>query len=245
MQIKKILCLFFVALVFSCSLPMPTTYASAPLTMNAKGSDVIFLQKKLASLNYKITSFSGIFNWETKQAVIAFQRDHKLKITGTVDKKTWRALKKAKPKKPPLKTPLSPAKNIKGQETAPFIPQKQVPSIIKTAKQYIGTPYKFGGNTPKGFDCSGYLQYVFNKHKYTLPRSADTQYNIGKNITKAMLREGDLVFFSTYEKGPSHCGIYLGHNKFIHASSSKGIRIDELTDAYWQPRYLGAKRITK
>lgn len=237
--LKKILCLLLLHLFLTISLTPPDAYAASALKINSRGKDVIALQQKLSALHYKITSFDGIFGAETKNAVIAFQRDNRLKATGIVDRKTQRALKKAKPIK---KVPAKPLKVI---ETEPFVSQKKVPAILKTARQYIGVPYRFGGATPKGFDCSGYIQYVFGKHKYTVPRSADTQYNIGKKISAANLREGDLVFFSADKKEISHCGIYTGKGKFIHASSSKGIRIDELKNNYWKPLYIGAKRITK
>ena len=118
--------------------------------------------------------------------------------------------------------------------------------MIKTAKSYMGTPYIFGGATPKGFDCSGYLQYVFQKHGITIPRTADEQYKLGlRTKSTKELVPGDLVFFETYEKGASHCGIYLGKDEFIHASTSKGVRIDALSNDYWKPRFLGGKHIVK
>lgn len=145
-------------------------------------------------------------------------------------------------------TPNSPidAKIKTVPESAPFLPKSKVKALIATAKKYIGTPYVFGGTTPKGFDCSGFLQYVFKKHGMTLPRTADEQYTVGKRTKKASdLVPGDLVFFTTYESGVSHCGIYLGKNEFIHASSSKGIRIDNLDNSYWKTRYYGGKHIVK
>lgn len=118
-------------------------------------------------------------------------------------------------------------------------------AVIRTAKQYIGTPYKFGGVTPKGFDCSGYMQFIYNKNHISLPRTADLQYETGFKVSVSTLQPGDMVFFSTYEKGASHCGMFVGDGKFIHTSTSKGVRIDELSDNYWRPRYLGARRILK
>ena len=107
-------------------------------------------------------------------------------------------------------------------------------------------PYSFGGATPKAFDCSGDLQYVFGKNGISIPRLADDQYRLGLRTTsKSQLEPGDLVFFTTYEPGPSHCGIYLGNDQFIHASSSRGVRIDSLSNSYWQPRYIGGKHIIK
>ena len=112
--------------------------------------------------------------------------------------------------------------------------------------KYIGTKYVFGGTTPKGFDCSGFVQYVFKQNGFSIPRTADEQYKLGKRIKKrAELEPGDLVFFTTYEKGASHCGIYLGKNQFIHVSSSKGVRTDSLDDSYWKPRWYGGKHIVK
>ena len=133
----------------------------------------------------------------------------------------------------------------KAPESAPFLGRDKVASVIATAKKYIGTPYKFGGTTPKAFDCSGYLQYVFKEHGMAVPRTADEQFKLGKSARTSELEAGDLVFFETYEAGASHCGIYLGDGKFIHASTSKGVRIDELAADYWKTHFYGAKHIVR
>lgn len=116
-------------------------------------------------------------------------------------------------------------------------------SIVKTAEKYLKTPYKFGGDSPKGFDCSGFTKFVYEKNGSKLPRTADIQYKQGKSVERSKLKPGDLVFFTTYEPGPSHVGIYYGNGKFIHASSSRGVMFSRLDETYWKPRYLGARRI--
>lgn len=134
----------------------------------------------------------------------------------------------------------------KAPEKEPFLPRKEVGKLIATAKKYMGTPYRFGGTTPKGFDCSGFVQFVFRRHGFAIPRAADEQYRLGVRVKKRQeLEPGDLVFFSTYEKGASHCGIYLGDDQFIHVSSRRGVRVDSLDDEYWKPRWYGGKHIVK
>jgi cell wall-associated NlpC family hydrolase len=113
-------------------------------------------------------------------------------------------------------------------------------SLTRNAMRFIGTPYVFGGTSPSGFDCSGYTQHVFAMLGIHLPRTADAQYYAGHRINDQMV-VGDLVFFQTYEPGPSHVGIYVGDGRFIH-SSSHGVMISRLSDSYWARRYLGAKR---
>ena len=115
--------------------------------------------------------------------------------------------------------------------------------IIATAKQYIGVPYVWGGSTPSGFDCSGYVQYVFRLHGITLPRTSKEQFTVGSWVSKANLKPGDLVYFNTDGSGVSHLGIYIGSNQFIHASSSKGVTITSLSNSYWAARYYGARRV--
>ncbi|OMP68071.1 C40 family peptidase [Domibacillus epiphyticus] len=114
---------------------------------------------------------------------------------------------------------------------------------IKEAKKHIGTPYKFGGTTPAGFDCSGFIQYAHKKTGYSLPRTAAEMYKKGKAVAKSKMEPGDLMFFTTYKKGASHVGIYLGNNQFIHASSSKGVTIDKTSNSYWNKRYIGSKTL--
>ena len=116
-------------------------------------------------------------------------------------------------------------------------------AIIATAKQYIGVPYVWGGSTPSGFDCSGYIQYVFGKHGISLPRTSAQQYTVGVWVSKSNLRPGDLVFYNTSGSGVSHLGIYIGNGKFIHASTSRGVMISEMSNSYWSARYYGARRI--
>ncbi|RFU69554.1 hypothetical protein D0469_09220 [Peribacillus saganii] len=130
-----------------------------------------------------------------------------------------------------------------------FLPVVQVQAseddrLLEYAKSFQGVPYKMGGSTPSGFDCSGFLIYVFKEIGISLPRTAAEQYNIGTKVERDDLQPGDLVFFSnTYKPGISHSGIYVGDNSFISATSSKGIDIVSLSNSYWGPKYAGAKRV--
>jgi cell wall-associated NlpC family hydrolase len=114
-----------------------------------------------------------------------------------------------------------------------------VQEIVVEAKKYIGTPYLWGGNTPSGFDCSGFVKYVFAKFGDSLPRTTESQWSATTPVNSPSI--GDLVFFQTYKPGPSHVGIYLGNNKFISAASS-GVTISDMTSSYWGTRYLGARK---
>lgn len=114
--------------------------------------------------------------------------------------------------------------------------------IIQQAKSFIGTPYVWGGTSPGGFDCSGFIQYVYKQNDLLIPRTVSDIWNFSEVISSPSI--GDLVFFETYQPGPSHMGIYLGEGNFIHAGSSRGVEISNLNDNnYWKTRYLGAKRI--
>ena len=116
-------------------------------------------------------------------------------------------------------------------------------ALTRDALRFIGTPYVFGGTSGYGFDCSGYVQHVFALAGISLPRTADAQFYAGRSVSGHPL-VGDLVFFQTYEAGPSHVGIYLGGGRFVHASSSRGVMVSSLGESYWATRYLGAKRVT-
>jgi hypothetical protein len=118
-------------------------------------------------------------------------------------------------------------------------------SVLEVAYSLEGSPYRRGGSSPSGFDCSGYVSYVMAKHGIVLPRSTDAMFRAVDKIESDELAPGDLVFFTTYKTGPSHVGIYVGDNTFIHApSSGKTVSYDRLDDAgYWQSRFIGAARV--
>jgi len=116
--------------------------------------------------------------------------------------------------------------------------------IVSSAKNLIGIKYRYGGTTKAGFDCSGFIGYIYKSNGVDLPRTAAGMYSTGESVKKANLAVGDLVFFNTSGKGVSHVGMYIGSGKFIHASTSKGVKVDKLNDPYyWGNKYVGAKKI--
>lgn len=120
----------------------------------------------------------------------------------------------------------------------------KVDRVLQMAKQYQGVRYTWGGVSPSGFDCSGFTHYVLLKNNIIVPRTSADQYNKGVWISKSQLKPGDLVFFTTYKPGPSHVGLYLGGNKFIHASSGAGkVVISDMNTSYYKQHYIGAKRV--
>ncbi|UOF89450.1 NlpC/P60 family protein [Fodinisporobacter ferrooxydans] len=113
--------------------------------------------------------------------------------------------------------------------------------MIQFSEKYLGTPYVFGGTSTSGFDCSGFIQFVFSQNGMQLPRTAAQMFQLGTPVSE--LQPGDLVFFSTYAPGASHVGIYIGNRQFISATTSRGVSISSLDNPYWSPRYIGAKRL--
>jgi len=113
--------------------------------------------------------------------------------------------------------------------------------IVRTARQFLGVPYKNGGTTPDGFDCSGFVMYVYEKNGVLLPRSVKSQYGVGKKIRRGEMKTGDLVFYNTLRKRFSHVGIYVGENRFIHAPrTGKQVSYADMDKPYWKKRFAGA-----
>ena len=213
-----ICCLLLVCLL--PSLAMAKNKTKAP----ARDWKLTVAQQKLELLGYDVDRKDGRISKDTTKAIKKFQKEHGLKKSGKLDTKTynkisWEAFKMV------------------------GIPDVRGKDIVKTAAKYKGVPYKFGGTTPKGFDCSAYVQYVFGRHDAKLPRTADAQVLDGIFVLKSKLKPGDLVFFSTYDSGASHVGIYAGSGKFWSASTSRGVVLDSLDTGYWKEHYYGARRV--
>lgn len=199
------------------------------LKMGMSGDRVLQLQKKLQELGYYQGSLDGAFGPGTFNAVFSFQSDSNLGVDGVAGLETMSKLQAAI-------TPRSalPSRGLSGDRKAL--------TIVSFARQFLGVPYTWGGNSPSGFDCSGFVHYVFSSRGIELPRAADGQFTAGTGVSK--LAPGDLVFFSTYEPGPSHVGIYIGGDQFIHSSSGAGyVTITPLSEPFYRDRYLGARRV--
>jgi peptidoglycan DL-endopeptidase CwlO len=140
-------------------------------------------------------------------------------------------------------------------EPAPESPLASAPTradgyeISGAALSLRGAPYRNGGSDPSGFDCSGFVWYVFDQNGVRLPRTVTEQFQAGSEVDPRDLRAGDLVFFDTLHNGvrqlATHVGIVIGGDEFVHAPSSTGeVRVERLASTYWSPRFLGARRIT-
>jgi peptidoglycan DL-endopeptidase CwlO len=213
------------------TLGISTHAEAAVLKKGANGGAVYDLQSRLVALGYNPGEVDGVYGQASITAVERFQRDFGLEPDGIVGDETRRAIEDAAARSQIVSRGTS-ARSL-------------IPSIIATSKRYLGVPYVFGGEDPSGFDCSGFVQYVFGKQGIDLPRTADVQYGLGAAVSKSNLQSGDLVFFSTYLPGPSHVGIYQGNGQFINAQSSKGVAIANMSSNYWASRYVGAKRVLR
>ncbi len=132
----------------------------------------------------------------------------------------------------------------KVSESEEFTEKTMPDKLVTFAKKLVNIPYKFGGNSILGIDCSAYVKKVYGLLGIELPRTAREQFQTGEAVDKDELSIGDLVFFRTYASFPSHVGIYLGNNLFIHASSrGKKVTIDSLETPYYLKRFIGGKRL--
>lgn len=127
----------------------------------------------------------------------------------------------------------------------PAVPAEIGYGVAGTALSYRGVPYRNGGTDPgDGFDCSGFVWYVFAQHGISMPRTVAEQYRAGISLDGADLRAGDLVFFNTSGANPSHVGISIGGEQFVHAPSATGeVRVERLGASYWAGRFVGIRRI--
>jgi len=115
--------------------------------------------------------------------------------------------------------------------------------VIAEAYSYLGTPYRYGGTSRSGIDCSGFTMKVFGAFGISLPHGATSQYRMCRSVTTAERAPGDLVFFATGGSGIGHVGIYLGGGQFIHSSTSSGVIISSLYESYYARTYLYAARL--
>lgn len=199
------------------------------LKQGMQGPEVQQVQQLLKQKGYFKQNTTTYFGSITRQAVISFQKNNGLVADGVVGSSTWGKLvsTSSAPK------PSSPSSSNLSTTS----------KLINVGKKYIGVKYVWGGNTPRGFDCSGFLKYVFKEALgMELPRTVEGMYKVGKSVSSPSV--GDLVFFETYKPGPSHAGIYLGNGQFLQAGTSTGVTISSMNNSYWASKYIGAKKMT-
>ncbi|MED3646429.1 peptidoglycan-binding protein [Halalkalibacterium halodurans] len=206
------------------------------LRQGSRGDAVRDLQRSLKDLGYYRMSVDGIFGAGTTTAVREFQRKMGLTVDGIAGPQTLNALNV----NPRPNTSNGQSSSSRGNTAPSGNRGATITNIVANASELIGTPYVWGGTTPRGFDCSGFVQYVFAQQGVSIPRTVAQMWNAGTSVSQPSV--GDIVFFDT-TGGPSHNGIYIGNNQFIHSGSSTGVTIASMNNSYWASRYLGAKRL--
>lgn len=209
------------------------------LKSGSKGKDVKALQDGLKELDFlKVKETDEVFGDAVEQAVMDFQATYKLTVDGVAGRDTFNLLGKilkgqVKKEKPKTASRGSSLANDKGSK------------VVASAMTHKGKPYVFGASNGKSFDCSGYTQYVYKQNGISIPRTTSSQASVGKKVSKGNLQVGDLVIFSnTYKAGPSHAGIYIGGNNFIHASSGgKKVMVSSLNQSYYRNKFSYGRRV--
>ena len=210
----------------------PPSYPAGYLHEGDTGPAVRTLQTDLTKLGYSTGGVDGVFGAMTLQAVEAFQAAKGLPAHGLVGALTWNALHEALAGAGT--GTLSNRGNISPTATA----------VVGIAMKYQGYPYYFGGNTPSGFDCSGFVQWVYAQVGISLPRTSFAQWDAGARVSYDELEPGDLVFFTTDGVFANHVGIYLGGGEFISAASpGQGVVVQSLSAAYFAQTFDGAVQV--
>ena len=192
-------------------------------------AEIVKAQQLLQLYGYYTGELDGIVGTKTQRAIRYFQDDCDLEVDGVIGAQTLTALENFDPATV-VKKDRSALEMQKGQE------------LVEYAKQFLGTPYSYGGMSPRGFDCSGFTTYVYKQFGISLSRTSYDQFGNGYAVTD--LQPGDLVFFTTLSSGASHVGIYMGDGSFIHASSGASkVVVTSMSSSYYSPRYLGARRV--
>ncbi|NJP37565.1 NlpC/P60 family protein [Alkalicoccus luteus] len=229
--------------IISSGGPMTPPQTTIRSTSYGDRSDFVKeLQQLLADKGYnKRSNVDGIFGPITKRAVQKYQQSAGIShangnFFGTAGPKTLGSLglfQAGSASKTETSAPQTETASVRESSDSSFADR-----VIASGKEHMGTRYVWGGDTPSGFDCSGFIQYAFKENGKNLPRTVAQMWDAGTRVDQP--QKGDLVFFET-RTGPSHAGIYLGNNKFLHSGSSTGVTVTNMDNSYWKQRYLGAK----
>jgi len=225
----------FATILLLTFLSVQAVSASSTVTLKngMRGDTVSQLQKDLKVQGFMSIEPTGYFGNTTENAVSNFQKKYGLITDGIAGKQT-----------------LDKMDTLMGRKETAYRGATVRPSqkIIDFAKKFLGLRYIWGGTTTKGFDCSGFVKYVFKNSGITLNRTSSMQAKNGSYIKKANLMAGDLVFFDTNggKNRINHVGIYIGSGKFIHSSSShSGVTISSITSGFYSESYMTARRVLK
>jgi len=245
-------------------------YSGTVLKKGMRNDEVYALQKDLYELGYMKVKPTGYYGSITEAAVLKLQKEYGLLVDGIAGKQTKGKLdslmgrdeasadaaalsaastaETASVNASVASEGASGAAAGKSSEKTSRSASRAADDIISYAKKYLGVKYVWGGSTPKGFDCSGFVKYVYAHFGVSLSRTSASQAKNGTKVNKADLEPGDLVFFDTDggRNRINHVGIYIGNGKMIHSSSHfGGVVITDISSGFYAKNYMTARRVLK